>query len=80
MMEELRSIAQFKVFAKNHVLFRENAEADRLYLIKEGWIRRVREGSESDGEDFIGNGYLLRHRGHPAQMNMALHGDADGPH
>jgi Fe-S-cluster-containing dehydrogenase component/CRP-like cAMP-binding protein len=58
MMESLKSIAQFKIFSKNHVLFRENAEADRLYLIKEGWIRRVREGQNPD-EDFIGKGHCF---------------------
>jgi Fe-S-cluster-containing dehydrogenase component/CRP-like cAMP-binding protein len=59
MMDALRNIAQFKVFSKSHVLFRENGAIDRLYIIKEGWLRRERDAKGQRGEDFSGRGYCF---------------------
>jgi Fe-S-cluster-containing dehydrogenase component/CRP-like cAMP-binding protein len=52
--QELKGIAAFRVFSKNHVLFRERALIDRLYFIRQGWLRRSK-GLEA--EDFIGRGF-----------------------
>jgi CRP-like cAMP-binding protein len=59
MMSSLRNIAQFKVFSKNHVLFRQNATVDRLVIVKEGWIKRAREAQGQGDEDFIGSGFCF---------------------
>jgi Fe-S-cluster-containing dehydrogenase component/CRP-like cAMP-binding protein len=52
--QELKGIAAFRVFSKNHVLFRERAPIDRLYFIRQGWLRRSKQ---PDAEDFIGRGF-----------------------
>jgi len=52
--QELKAIASFRVFSKNHVLFRERAPIDRLYFIRQGWLRRSKG---PDAEDFIGRGF-----------------------
>jgi Fe-S-cluster-containing dehydrogenase component/CRP-like cAMP-binding protein len=52
------SLLRFRVFAKNHVLFREQARIDYIYLIQDGWLRRTQ--ASSDGEvtqDFMGHGH-----------------------
>ncbi len=36
---QLEMISQFRVYAKNHVLFRAGESIRRLYLIKSGWAR-----------------------------------------
>ena len=56
MAEELRRYSVFRVFSKNHVLFRENDPIKRLYIIKEGWSRRTRTAG-GQAEDFMGRGY-----------------------
>jgi Fe-S-cluster-containing dehydrogenase component/CRP-like cAMP-binding protein len=56
MAEELRRYSVFRVFSKNHVLFRENDPIKRLYIIKEGWSRRTRAAAPQ-AEDFLGRGY-----------------------
>src|SRR2546425_3418073 len=56
MFAELRALAQFRVFSKNHVLIREKSAIDRIYLIKRGWLRRARESGE---EDYLGQGFCL---------------------
>jgi Fe-S-cluster-containing dehydrogenase component/CRP-like cAMP-binding protein len=35
----LGAISQFRVFAKNHVLFRAGERIDRVYVLKSGWAR-----------------------------------------
>ncbi|MFN2456041.1 MAG: cyclic nucleotide-binding domain-containing protein [Pyrinomonadaceae bacterium] len=42
MLKQLGSAARFIVYGKSHVLFQENAPVDKLVLIKNGWVRRVR--------------------------------------
>jgi Fe-S-cluster-containing dehydrogenase component/CRP-like cAMP-binding protein len=56
MAEELRRYSVFRVFSKNHVLFREKDPVKRIYIIKEGWSRRTREAG-GKAEDFLGRGY-----------------------
>src|SRR6202040_3262908 len=51
---ELKAIASFRVFSKNHVLFRERAPIDRLYFIRQGFVRR---SMGHDAEDFVGRGF-----------------------
>jgi Fe-S-cluster-containing dehydrogenase component/CRP-like cAMP-binding protein len=53
---ELGDISRFRAFSKNHVLIRENAAIDRIYFIKQGWLRREREG---EGEDYLGHGFCF---------------------
>jgi Fe-S-cluster-containing dehydrogenase component/CRP-like cAMP-binding protein len=54
---ELKRSGVFRVFSKNHVLFREGAAVDRIFLIKRGWLRRT---SESRGvEDFLGKSFCF---------------------
>jgi Fe-S-cluster-containing dehydrogenase component/CRP-like cAMP-binding protein len=55
MAVELKRSAMFRVFSKNHVLFREGAAIDRIFLMKRGWLRRTREAEGV--EDFLGKGY-----------------------
>src|SRR6185369_7478237 len=40
MVSQLANISQFRVFSKNHVLFRERSRVDRIYIIKSGWMSR----------------------------------------
>ncbi|HSO76856.1 MAG TPA: cyclic nucleotide-binding domain-containing protein [Blastocatellia bacterium] len=54
MTQELRNIAAFRVFSKNHVLFREKAAVDHIYFVKQGWMRR---SEQPDNEDFLGHGF-----------------------
>ncbi|HEX3144577.1 MAG TPA: cyclic nucleotide-binding domain-containing protein, partial [Pyrinomonadaceae bacterium] len=69
----LGNISQFSVYPKHHLLVKEGAPIDCLFLIHSGWIRRVRgvpiykdvtEGtgaaaSELVPEDFLGAGNCL---------------------
>lgn len=56
MFAELRSIAVFRVFSKNHALIREKATIDRIYLVKQGWLKRSREAGD---EDYLGHGFCF---------------------
>lgn len=42
LLEELKPATRFTVYPKNHVLFREGDQIDKLIFINSGWIRRVR--------------------------------------
>src|SRR5262249_5172429 len=42
-IKRLGGISQFRVFAKNHVLFRAGDKIDRLYVLKSGWARLSRK-------------------------------------
>jgi len=69
----LGNISQFSVYSKHHQLVREGAPIDRLFLIHNGWVRRVKgvpiyqEVTEGTGaaaselirEDFLGSGNCL---------------------
>jgi Fe-S-cluster-containing dehydrogenase component len=55
--QELKAIARFRTFAKNHVLFRAGASVSRIFLIKHGWLRRSLENPAH--EDLLGGGYCF---------------------
>jgi Fe-S-cluster-containing dehydrogenase component/CRP-like cAMP-binding protein len=71
-VERLRDIGKFMVYAKHHLLCQEGTPIDKVLLIKSGWIRRV-SGlpmdptstgvvlgvGESIGADFLGAGNCL---------------------
>jgi Fe-S-cluster-containing dehydrogenase component/CRP-like cAMP-binding protein len=61
MVGELRGISLYRVYTKNHVLFREGTPVDRIYIIKEGWMRRDREANQANQPqmDFLGKGYCF---------------------
>jgi Fe-S-cluster-containing dehydrogenase component/CRP-like cAMP-binding protein len=59
MISELRNYSTFRVFAKNHVLFRQSEQINRIYIIKEGWARRTYSSAGTEAEDFIGHGYCF---------------------
>lgn len=56
MFAELRSISAFRVFSKNHSLIREKGTIDRIYLVKQGWLKRSREAGD---EDYLGQGFCF---------------------
>ena len=71
-VEQLRDIGKFMVYAKHHVLCQEGKPIDRVLLIKSGWVRRVSGVpvdatstgvvlgiGESIGADFLGAGNCL---------------------
>ena len=67
----LGNISQFMAYGKHHVLVQEGMPIDRIFLIRSGWVRRVRgvpiyeDITESAGpgtlvpEDFFGAGNCL---------------------
>jgi Fe-S-cluster-containing dehydrogenase component len=71
-IHKLRDVARFCVYGKHHVLSQEGNPIDRIFVIKSGWVRRVRgvplDASstgialgvgESIGADFLGAGNCL---------------------
>lgn len=53
-INQLEAISKFRVFAKNHALFRAGELANRLYVLKSGWARlapktRLMNITESNG-------------------------------
>jgi Fe-S-cluster-containing dehydrogenase component/CRP-like cAMP-binding protein len=73
LIDRLGRAARFMVYAKHHVLFREGETMDRVYYVRNGWVRRVRglghmaaggdllvAGLTEDvGVDFLGAGNCL---------------------
>jgi Fe-S-cluster-containing dehydrogenase component/CRP-like cAMP-binding protein len=59
MVSELRNYSMFRVFAKNHVLFRQSEQINRIYIIKEGWARRTFSSGGIETEDFVGHGFCF---------------------
>jgi Fe-S-cluster-containing dehydrogenase component/CRP-like cAMP-binding protein len=69
----LGNFSQFMAYGKHHLLIKEGTSIDRIYLIRSGWVRRVRgvpiyqEITEGAGaassslipEDFLGGGNCL---------------------
>jgi Fe-S-cluster-containing dehydrogenase component/CRP-like cAMP-binding protein len=66
-IKQLRSVSQFRVYSKRHVLFRAGQSIDRIYVLKSGWVRLSRgtqvlsvDGEESQnwdkaaGERYVG--------------------------
>lgn len=57
--DDIRDVAAFKVFSKNHVLFPEATTIGQLFYIAEGWVRRSLENGVGETGDFLGKGYCL---------------------
>jgi len=49
-------LSQFRVLSKNHVLFREGDPVQQIYVLKEGWLRRQRNGGQTD---YLGEGHAF---------------------
>ncbi len=58
-VQELKNMSLFRVFSKNHILFREGAAADRVYIIQSGWLRRVNYPNGQKTEDYLGRGFAF---------------------
>jgi Fe-S-cluster-containing dehydrogenase component/CRP-like cAMP-binding protein len=60
MITQLKEFSVFRIFSKNHVLFRQNDPIKRLYIVREGWLHRTQD-SQGGGtvEDFLGHDYCL---------------------
>jgi Fe-S-cluster-containing dehydrogenase component/CRP-like cAMP-binding protein len=58
LIEQLKTISVYRVYSKNHVLFFKGASMDRLYIVKEGWVRRsIDKTSAAEArEDRLGRG------------------------
>lgn len=80
LLKKLGNAARFTVYGKNHVLFQEKDPINRIYFIKNGWVRRTRgvafnpelsemvlAVSEKMGVDFLGAGNCLGLEGIQAQ-------------
>jgi len=59
LLADLKNICLFRVFTKNHVLVRESTPMDRIYLIKQGWLRRAVAHGDNEVEDFVGRGFCF---------------------
>ncbi|MBI1765145.1 MAG: cyclic nucleotide-binding domain-containing protein [Acidobacteria bacterium] len=57
--QELKGIARFRTFPKNHVLARAGAPVSRIYLIKTGWLQRSWQEDDIEQSDFLGGGYCF---------------------
>jgi Fe-S-cluster-containing dehydrogenase component/CRP-like cAMP-binding protein len=72
LLAQPRGFSQFKIFAKNHVLFREESAAEFLYVIQDGWLRRSEK--KPDGEkvlDFMGPGHCYGFEGSTKRSRWA---------
>ena len=69
-IKQIEAISQFRVFSKNHVLFREGDPVSRIYVLKAGWVRlapRTQVTSLSNEQDwqatahesFVGPGHCF---------------------
>jgi Fe-S-cluster-containing dehydrogenase component/CRP-like cAMP-binding protein len=62
LVKELTSISTFRVFAKNHTLFREGDQTNRIYIFKQGWLKR-RQGAtlqlDAQAVDYLGRGFVF---------------------
>ncbi|MFN0123884.1 MAG: cyclic nucleotide-binding domain-containing protein [Blastocatellia bacterium] len=38
-LKKIEEISQFRVFTKNHILFRRGGPVSRIYIVKSGWLR-----------------------------------------
>ena len=59
MIKQLKEFSVFRVFSKNHVLFRQNDSIKRLYIVREGWLHRTQDLQGASVEDFLGHDYCL---------------------
>lgn len=61
-VQALTSIARFRVFGKNHTLFRQGEAVSRIYLVKQGWLRRrtgETQAFENQAVDYLGKGFCF---------------------
>jgi Fe-S-cluster-containing dehydrogenase component/CRP-like cAMP-binding protein len=62
LVKELTNISTFRVFAKNHTLFREGDQTNRIYIFKQGWLKR-RQGAtlhlDAQSVDYLGRGFVF---------------------
>jgi Fe-S-cluster-containing dehydrogenase component/CRP-like cAMP-binding protein len=71
-LKKLREIGRFSVYGKHHVLCEEDKPIEKVFLIRSGWVRRIRGvpvnaaatgivlgAGESIGADFLGAGNCL---------------------
>jgi Fe-S-cluster-containing dehydrogenase component/CRP-like cAMP-binding protein len=62
-IDALKKISTFRVFAKNHTLFRQDEPMNRVYIIKQGWLKRRYEFILNDQpqvvEDYLGKGHFF---------------------
>jgi Fe-S-cluster-containing dehydrogenase component/CRP-like cAMP-binding protein len=62
LVKDLTNISTFRVFAKNHTLFREGDQTDRIYIFKQGWLKR-RQGAtlhlDAQSVDYLGRGFVF---------------------
>lgn len=54
-VKQLEAISQFRVYAKNHVLFHAGAPIKNLYVLKSGWARLAAAVSAADAGDERGS-------------------------
>jgi Fe-S-cluster-containing dehydrogenase component/CRP-like cAMP-binding protein len=45
-IKQLKAVSQFRVYSKNHVLFRAGEAIKRIYVLKSGWVR-LSQGTQS---------------------------------
>jgi Fe-S-cluster-containing dehydrogenase component/CRP-like cAMP-binding protein len=50
-VKQLEAIAQFRVYAKNHILFHAGAPIKHIYVLKSGWARLAAGVSDADAGD-----------------------------
>ena len=70
LMSYLESISQFRVLSKNHILFRAGEPLERLYLLRNGWIRLTGANGQS-GERYLGPMHCLGLEGIDGKTNWA---------
>lgn len=58
--KQLTQISEFRVLARGHVLCQEGRPIDRVFIVKDGWLKRTVEADKNDeNTDYIGAGYCL---------------------
>lgn len=85
-IKQIEAISQFRVFSKNHVLFREGDPVSRIYVLKSGWVRLAPRtqvttinGHEQDwnataNENFVGPGHCFGIEAITRDLNWPLTG------
>ncbi len=74
LIKQIEAISQFRVYAKNHVLFSEGAPINRVYVLKSGWVHlspktqvtsiggnggSAQDWNATSGDSFVGPGYCF---------------------
>lgn len=89
---QMEAISQFRVFSKNHTLFREGEQIRRVYIIKSGWVRLSSRtqitnitGNESEqdwnataNESFLGPGHCFGVEGITRDLSWGMTGTLMG--